>query len=341
MGRLKLTLACWDYDRTQALREGRVTVEGVDLNYIVARPEEGFWRMLKHREFDASEISLSNYIMLVARGESPFIAIPVFPSRSFRHNNIYINTNSGIKSPQDLAGKRVGAPNYHMTALLWLKGMLQDDYGVAPETINWVLAGLDAPGYEDRMNWTPPENLSVTIRTDRTLSEMLADGEIDALLSARSPSCFRAGVPNVARLFPNPMQVEMDYYRRTGFFPIMHAVAIRKDVYEANPWVARNLTMAFQRAKELAMERLWEDAALAVSLPWLVSAAEQHFEVFGHEWWPYGVEANRKTLEAMTRYSFEQGLSPRKVEVDELFAPSTLQDYFQLTNATPTLRPSA
>ncbi len=325
--RLPITFACGDYDRTQALRDGSVEVEGVRLTYIALPPEEIFWRMLKYREFDVSEMSLGNHIMATARGAAAFVAMPVFPSRLFRHSFIFINVHSGIRKPQDLAGKRVGLPEYHMTALVWIRGMLQHDYGVRPQDLHWVLAGQEAPGREDRIEFTMPEELSWESRSDRTLSAMLEEGEIDAVMAARVPSCAVRGSPHVARLFPDYPSVEMDYYRRTKLFPIMHTVVIREEIYARHPWVAQSLLKACERAKAAAMERLWATDTLKCTLPWLIPALEQQRDVFGPDWWPYGVEANRHTLEALIRYSHEQRLIERVIDVSELFASNTLTGF--------------
>ncbi len=324
---LPLTFACGDYDRMRALRDGTVQVEGVQLNYIALPPEEIFWRMLKHREFDASEMSLGNHIMATARGTSPFVAVPVFPSRLFRHSFIFINTHSRISRPQDLAGKRVGAPEYHMTALVWMRGMLQHEYGVRPQDVHWVLAGLETPGREDRIDFRMPEGLSCEFRSDRTLSEMLESGEVDAVMSARAPSCFVRGSPHVARLFGDYAAMEMDYYRRTRLFPIMHTVVIRDDVYAQHPWVAQSFLKACEQAKALALEHLWSTDTLKSMIPSLISVLEQQRDVFGRDCWPYGVEANRHTIKTLIQYCYEQRLTARPVEVSELFAHNTLASF--------------
>lgn len=321
---LRINLACGNYDRTQALMDGSVPVEGVRLNYIAMGPEEIFWRQYKFKEFDVSEVSMCNTIMLAGRGVKDFVAIPVFPSRFFRHSNIFINTRKGIKVPQDFKGKRIGVPEYHMTALLWIRGMLQHEYGVHPEDVHWVLAGLEDAGREDRLPFTMPSRLSWEQHHDRTLTEMLDRGEVDALICARAPSCFTNGSANVARLFPNYWEVEMDYYKRTRLFPIMHSLAIRRDVYDENPWLAPSLLKAFEQAKNHAMNQLWSTGTLKAMIPWLIPVLEQQKSVFEGDCWPYGLEANRPTLETMVQYAHEQGLIERKVAMDELFAPNAL-----------------
>lgn len=252
---------------------------------------------------------------------------PVFPSRLFRHSFIFINVHSGISRPQDLAGKRVGAPEYHITALAWVRGMLQHEYGVLPQDVRWVLASLETPGREDRIDFRLPEGLSWESQSDRTLSEMLDSGDVDAVISARAPSCFLHGSPRVARLFGDYAAVEMDYYRHTRLFPIMHAVVIRDDVYAQHPWVAQSPLKACEQAKALALEHLWSTHTLRYMIPWLIPVLEQQREVFGRNCWPYGVEANRHTIETLVQYSREQRLIPRPVEVDELFAPTTVAGF--------------
>ena len=246
MGKIRLTLACWDYDRTRPLQEGRVQVEGVELTYLPLRVEETFWRMLRYQEFDAAELSMGSYLLSRENGSPRFVAIPVFPSRAFRHSCIYINTESGIREPKDLAGKRVGVPEYQVTMATWARGILQHEYGVKPEQMRWFTGGEEHPGREDKIRHDLPKNIDIrSIGPDQTLSSMLERGEIDAVISPHMPSPFVRRSPKVRRLIPNFREVEKEYYRRTKIFPIMHTVALREDFYEKNPWVAQNLCKAF------------------------------------------------------------------------------------------------
>jgi 4,5-dihydroxyphthalate decarboxylase len=327
--KLHLTVACGDYDRTHALQTGAVEAEGIRLNYIPLEAEEIFWRMGHHQEFDASEMSLSNHVTAVSRGNSPFVAIPVFPSRFFRHSCVFINTGSGIKSPADFKGKKVGAPEYSITAAVWIRGFLNDDYGVRTRDAHWLVGGQEDPGRKERVKLTLPPEINVdSIPDDKTLNGMLESGEIDALISARSPSCFVKGSPHVKRLFPNYKEVEIDYYKRTKIFPIMHVLVIRKEVYEANPWVARSLLKAFTEAKDLAVRKLnFPTNTLSCTLPWLPWEREQLNEIFGPDWWPYGIEANRRVLEHLIRYMGEQGLLARPLKVEELFASNVVGEF--------------
>ncbi len=328
MSKLSLTLACPPYDRVQVLLNGTIVPEGITLNILPMEVEEVFWRQLKYGEFDVSESSLSSYTMLRAKGDNRFIAIPVFPSRFFRHSCIFINTHKGIEEPEDLKGKIVGVPEYQMTAPLWQRGIMADEYGVYPRDMSWRSGGQEEPGRIDKVAMTlPPDVRLEQIPSDKTLSQMLDDGEIDALFTARTPSCFLKGSPNVARLFPNFREVEEKYFQRTGIFPIMHTVIIRREIYEAHRWVAMSLYKAFRQAKDTVMRNFNITAALYTTLPWLTDELERTRLALGNDFWPYGIEPNRKTLEAFFRYHHEQGLSSKKMTIEELFALETMSEF--------------
>lgn len=325
---MRLTLACWDYDRTRALQEGRVPVEGVELTYLPLRVEETFWRMLRYQEFDAAELSLGSYLMAREKGYPRLIAIPVFPSRAFRHSCIYINTDSGIKEPKDLAGKKVGVPEYQITMAIWARGILQHEYGVKPEQMKWFTGGEEHPGREDKIRHDLPPNLDIRpIGPEQTLSSMLERGELDAVISAHMPSPFVRRSPKVRRLIQNFRAVEKDYYRRTKIFPTMHTVALREEVYEKNPWVAQSLCKAFAESKRICQESMYEFSALKYMLAWSIAEMEEEREIFGEDLWPYGLEANRHVLEALVQYAHEQGLIKKLPDVKALFAPNTLDDF--------------
>jgi 4,5-dihydroxyphthalate decarboxylase len=316
---MRLTLACGRYDRTQPLIDGRVRPEGVELNFIPLRPGETFWRQLNHQEFDASEMSLSSYTILRSEGDERFIAIPVYPSRVFRQSAVYVKENSPVASPQDLKGKRVGVGDYQMTAAVWVRGFLQHEYGVRPEDVHWV-AGK--PIRQIR----PPEGIRLEFASTR-LEEMLERGQIDALVSVVLPKNLGKGV---RRLFRDFRKVEADYYRKTGIFPIMHTLALKRIVYEANPWLAVSLYKAFCKARDLSYQWLYDTDALAVSLPWLIDEFEKTRDVI----WDYSIEGSRPTLEALVRYLDEQKLTRRPMKVEELFAPNidrALEDYLNAT----------
>ncbi len=321
MARLNLTFACGPYDRTQALRDETIKPEGIDLTYITLQPAEIFWRMLQYQEFDVSKMSLSNYTTLVSGGNLPFIAIPVFPSRVFRHGYFFINTKAGIKSPKDLIGKRGGVPEYSMTAAVYMRGLLQHEYGVMPNQVKWV------QGRADRLGRKLPDDIDLVQAPAGTeLGDLLERGEIDFLMTANNPLSFRRGSPNVARLFPNYRELEQDYYTRTKIYPIMHTVVIKREIYDRNPWVALSLYKSLCQAKEISYRLLAETGSPKASLAWLQPLLEDEIRIIGKDWYPYGVEKNRPTIEALLQYTVEHGLSDKKLNVEDLFAPSTLRD---------------
>ena len=327
MSRLRLTLGCWNYDRTRALLEERVRPDGNDLNYLNMPVEETFFRMLRHREFDVAEMSLSSYVMSLFTPERPFIAIPVFPSRYFRHSCIYVHAGSGIREPRDLIGKRVGNPEYQMTGPVWIRGILADDYDVPVESVTYCTGGEEEPGRPEKLTLDLPSNIRVErIGPDQTLSAMLESGAIDALYTARMPSSFRRG-GGVKRLFENFAAVEREYFRRTRIFPIMHTVVIRREVYERHPWAAQSLYKAFCAAQRETYDDLNHTAALKVMLPWLTAHVEETRREMGDDFWPYGLGANRETLAIFLRYSHGQGLSKQRLEPEALFAPETLESF--------------
>jgi 4,5-dihydroxyphthalate decarboxylase len=328
MGKIRLTLACWDYDRTRALQDGRVEVEGVELTYLPLRVEETFWRMLRYREFDVAELSTGSYLMARDQGTPKLIAIPVFPSKTFRHSCIYINTDSGIKKPADMAGKRVGVPEYQITMAIWARGILQHEYGVPPEKMEWFTGGEEQPGREDKVKHDLPPNIDIqAIGPQQTLSSMLEKGEIDAMISAHMPSPFVRSHPKVRRLIPNFREVEQDYFRRTKIFPIMHTVAIREEVYEKNPWVAQSLVKAFNESKRICQEAMYEFSALKYMMAWSIDEMEKERAVLGDDPWAYGLEANRHVLETLVQYAHEQGLIKKPLDLKSLFAASTLEEF--------------
>ena len=326
MAKLTISLACCDYDRTRALFDGRVGVEGCEVIATAIEPEEAFHRAFKYREFDVSELSLSSHTLQVSRGENHYVAIPAFVSRLFRHSGIYIRTDRGIRRPQDLKAKTLGLPEYQITANVWIRGLLHDEYGVNVRDVHWRSGGVEDPGREERAPLKlPPEIDLKPIPKEKTLSAMLEAGELDGMIGARAPSCFLRGAPNVARLFPDFRAVEQDYFRRTKMFPIMHVIGVRRSLAEKHPWLAVNLLKAFIKAKELCWYELGQIGHLFTSLPWGVAEFAATRALMGDDYWSYGVEHDRHVLEAFTRYHHEQGLSARQVKLEELFAPSTLE----------------
>jgi len=321
---LPLTYASCRYDRIEPLRAGEVRVEGVDLNVIVfPSGRQIFDRMVGAEEFDVSELSASEFISLKGGGDSRFVAIPVFPSRVFRHGYIFINTRSGIRTPKDLEGRRIGLPLYTQTASIWLRGHLMHQFGVDIGTIRWVQGAVETGGSHGKPH-APPLLKPVAIEqnaTGRPLGELLADGEIDAYLGSRKPASFGRH-PDVVRLLPNHHALERELFERDRIFPIMHLVAIRRALYEQHPWIANSLYTAFVESKRIARTRLRYAGSLAAMLPWLQDEIEEIDEVFpGGDPFPYGVAPNRPTLEALVRYMVEQHFIPRAIPVEQLFVP--------------------
>jgi 4,5-dihydroxyphthalate decarboxylase len=328
VNKLDVSLACWSYDRVQALVDDMVRPEGINLNMQILDVEETFFRMLRNREFDAAEMSLSSYCVTLSRAERPFVAIPVYPSRFFRHGCIFVSASSGITEPSQLAGRRVGVPEYQMTAPVWIRGILQDEYGLDPASVTYVTGGEEQPGREEKLKIDLPAKFRVeNIGSEATLAQALAAGEIDALYTARAPSTFYNRPDAVRRLFPNFVEVEKDYFRRTGIFPIMHVVAIRRELYERHRWVAQALMKAFVAAQQQVYRDLRVSASLKTMLPWQIAAVEETIATMGEEWWPYGLERNRPALETFLRYHHEQGLSRSELSIDDLFAPETLETF--------------
>jgi len=328
MGKLRLTMACWNYDRTRALMEGRVPIDGVELNYLNLPVEEIFFRMLRHQEFEVAELSLSSYTVSLFRDNPPFIAIPIFPSRFFRHSCIYVNADSGIREPRDLMGKRIGNPEYQMTAPVWIRGIMSDEYGVPVTSPTYYSGGEETPGRAEKIPLSLPREIRLdAIPSDKTLSQMIESGEIDALYTARAPSTFGNGSGKVRRLFENYATVEREYYLKTRIFPPMHIVALRRDVYEKNRWIAQSLAKAFIAAQKDAYDEIRSTAALKSMLPWLTHHVEETEELMGRDFWPYGFEPNIDALSTFLRYHHEQGLSKRLLTPKDLFAPESLESF--------------
>jgi 4,5-dihydroxyphthalate decarboxylase len=306
MSKLRLTLGAWDYDRIRPLFDGSIQPEGIEITPV-------------------SELSFANYTMLRARGDDSFIAIPVFPSRLFRHSCIYVNKNAGINEPKDLMGKKIGVPEYSMTAAVFARGMLLHEYGIEPASIEWFSGTQDGLQRPSRIDYVLPESVVLhRMPLEHDMGSMLNTGELDAIISPNAPHSLNDDPSPVRRLFENYRQAEKEYFAKTGIFPIMHTVVLRKDVYEAYPWAATSLYEAFNKAKDYAYQELMETDALKLTLPWVVAEVEETRRIMGHDFWAYGVERNRVSLEALPRYLHEQSLSDRAPEIEELFAPNTL-----------------
>jgi 4,5-dihydroxyphthalate decarboxylase len=326
MGRLALTLACGDYDRTRALEDGSIRPDGIDLTYLRLPVEETFFRMLRHREFDVAEMSLSTYVATLDAETPPFVALPVFTSRMFRHGGIYLNADAGIEQPSDLRGRRVGNPEFQLTAGVWIRGILAEHHGVPLDSVAYVSGGQESPGRIEKGRVETPFRMEAA-PPGRTLADMLANGEIDALYTPRVPSPFQRRDPRVKRLFPDVVGAERAYFAATGIFPIMHVVVIRRDVYERHRWVAQSLYKAFVAARDDAYGRIYDSSALRFMTPWLIQEIEQARDLFGADYWSYGVRANQDVLATFLRYHHEQGLSHRLREPEAIFAPESLEAF--------------
>ncbi|MGE0036503.1 MAG: ABC transporter substrate-binding protein [Xanthobacteraceae bacterium] len=326
MADIPITIACGNYDRCRAIRDGRVKVEGCDVTYLPLYPEEIFFRAFRYREFDVAELSLSSYIRTVAAGTSDYVGIPAFVSRLFRHSGIYVRADAGIEKPEDLRGKRIGLPEYQITAVVWMRGMLQHEYGVKPSEIHWRSGGQEEAGRDERVPLKPIPGLDLQpIGKDQTLVGMLRDGELDALFTARGPSSFLRGEPHIRRLFPDTRAAEQAYFRKTKMFPLMHLVGIRKELVAKHPWLPTSVYKAFCEAKALAMVDLLDVNALMVTLPWMIPETEETMALMGPDYWAYGVHENMREIEALTQYIYEQGLVDRKLSAEELFHPSMFE----------------
>lgn len=326
MTRLRLTLACGDYDRTRALEDGSLRPDGIDLVYVRLSPEETFFRMIRHREFEVAELSLSSYVHSLKADPAPFVALPVFPSRMFRHSSVFVNADAGIHAPEDVVGKVVGSPEYQLSACVWIRGILAEYHGVAVDSVRYRTGGQEATGRLEKAPLDLPANIDVQpIGPDQTLSQMLVEGEIDVLCTPRIPGPFRAGDPRFRRLFGDVVAAEKRYFAASGIFPIMHVVVVRRDVYQAHPWVMQSLVKAFTQAKERGAERLYDSSALRFMLPWLNEHLEETRELLGDDYWSYGLASNYETLATFLRYHHEQGLHPRLLRPEELFAPESIE----------------
>jgi 4,5-dihydroxyphthalate decarboxylase len=326
VGRLRLSFACGDYDRTRAIEDGTIRPDGVDITYLRLPVEETFFRMLRHREFDMAEMSLSTYVTTLEQDPAPFVALPVFTSRMFRHGGIFVNADAGIDKPEDLHGKRVGTPEMQLTAGVWIRGILAEHHGVPVDSVRYYTGGQETPGRLEKS--AVHTGLDVeAIGPDRTLNEMLVAGEIDCLQSPRVPSSFRKGDPRVRRLFADVVTAEQGYFAATRIFPIMHVVVLRRDLHERHPWVAQSMTKALTLARDDAYRRIYDTSALRFMLPWLTAHLEEARVLLGEDYWSYGLEPNRRALEVFLGYHHGQGLSTLTTSADALFAPEAVESF--------------
>jgi 4,5-dihydroxyphthalate decarboxylase len=326
-GRLRLSVAMGDYDRTRALLDGRVLIDGVNPVYMTMSPEEAFFRAMRQQAFDISELSLSSYVIKASRGDCPYVAVPVFLSRAFRHTSIWVRKDR-IRAPQDLKGRRVGVPEYQLTANVWARAILQDDHGVFPRDIAWVRGGIHEPQRPEKIVLTLPSDVRVEdAPAGRTISDLLDAGEIDGFIAPRPPAGAAARNPQVRWLFDDPTAAAKDWYRRTGIFPIMHVLGVRRTLAERHPWLPVAVLKAFTQAKALALDALADTSATKVTLPFVEEHLKAARETLGEDFWSYGVTGNGSTLRTFLRHHHAQGLSAREMVLDELFHPTAYESH--------------
>jgi 4,5-dihydroxyphthalate decarboxylase len=326
MAKLNLSLAVGPYDRTRALIDGTVQIDGVTPIGMTLSPEEIFFRAFRAAEFDICELSLSSFSVKTAQGNSPYVGVPAFVSRAFRHTSIYVRTDR-IKKPADLKGKRVGVPEYQLTANVWARALLQDDYGVKPSDIQWVRGGIEEAARPEKIAIALPADVHIEdAPAGKSISALLAEGAIDGFIAPRPPS-LPANTPNVGWLFADPVAAAKDYFKRSSIFPIMHLVGVRRTLAEQHPWLPGAVLKAFSEAKAVALRQLSDTSATKVTLPFVEERLAEARALMGEDFWPYGLAANRKTLETFLRHHHAQGLSPRLLKPEELFHPGTLESF--------------
>jgi 4,5-dihydroxyphthalate decarboxylase len=324
MAKLALSIAVGDYDRVRPLVDGSVQIDGLDPVFMLLEPEEIFFRAFRHADFDICELSMSSFTVKTAGGDCPYVGVPVFPSRAFRHNSIYIRTDRGIARPEDLKGRRIGVPEYQVTANVWTRAMLEQDYGVKPSDVTWVRGAYEQAGRIEKIAVTLPPDVHVEDAPEgATISGLLADGAVDALIGPRAPSCFTAGHPHVGWLFADPAAAGAAWFRKTRIFPIMHLLGIRRSLAERHPWLPAAVMKAFEQAKARALAKLRDVAATKVTLPFVEEQLPVARQLMGEDFWSYGLDANRHVLEVFLRRHHAEGLSSRLLTPEDLFHPST------------------
>ncbi|MGI1662551.1 ABC transporter substrate-binding protein [Palleronia sp. KMU-117] len=325
MAKLTLSLACTASDRTRPILDGRVSIPGVEIIGLPGEPEEIFRRALRDRAFDITELSMASHITTTARGDSAYVGVPVFPSRAFRHSGVFVNAAAGIAAAEDLKGRRIGLPEYQQTAAMWMRGILAEHHGIAPSDVEWVVGSQEVPGGTERVAITLPDHIRMRrIAPTETLNGLLASGEIDALITPRPPSSFLSGTGSVVRLWPDYRSAEIAFYKKSGFFPIMHCIAIRRELAQDNPWLPVEIFRAFSAAKAIALDEVQRNNFLRVSLPWIAAHYDETVGLMGADPWPYGFGRNQNELDAMTRFAHLDGLTSRPLPARDLFHPSTL-----------------
>ena len=328
MAKLELSVAVGDYDRTRPLVDGEVLIDGVEPVFMLLSPEEIFFRAFRHAPFDICELSLSSFTVKTANRDCPYVGVPVFPSRAFRHTSIVVRTDRGIKKPADLKGRRIGSPEYQLTACVWARALLHDEYGVKPADVTWVRGGMDEPGRVEKIALKLPKGVKLeSASADTTLNAMLEAGEIDGILGPRVPASMERGDPKVGWLFKDPTAEASAYYKRTGIFPIMHIIGIRRTLVDKHPWLPAAVFKAFEAAKAAAITKLSDTSATKVTLPFVKEQLRAARQLMGRDYWSYGFEQNRKTLDTFLKHHHSQGLSKRRVKPEELFHSSTLESF--------------
>ncbi|WP_137181282.1 PhnD/SsuA/transferrin family substrate-binding protein [Roseomonas sp. AR75] len=328
MSDLQLSIAIGPYDRMMPLVRGEVRIDAVDPQFMLLEPEEIFFRAMRHEAFDICELSLSSYSLRVARGDSPYVAVPVYPSRAFRHTCIVVRTDRGIHTPADMRGKRIGMPEYQLTANVWARAILEEEYGVHQRDIAWVRGGYETPGRIEKLSVTLPEGVRVESAPEgKTISGMLAAGELDGVMGPRAPSCFERGDPNIRWLFDDPTAEATAWFAKTRIFPVMHVLGIRKSLVEKHGWLPGAVMKAFEASKRVALERLTDTSATKVTLPFVEENLRRARQLMGEDFFSYGLSANRHVFEYFLRHHHAQGLSDRVLSPEELFHPATLESH--------------
>lgn len=328
MTKLQISVAMGDYDRTRPLVDGRAQVDGAEIIPMLLSPEEMFFRAFRHQAFDVSELSLSSYSISVARGDPHYVAVPVFLSRAFRHTSVYVRKDRGIERPEDLKGRRIGIAEYQLSANVWIRGILEEEHGVAPSEITWVRGGMHTPGRPEKIKVTLPDDITVEEAPEgATLNAMLEAGEIDGFIGPRAPRCFAEGHPQVGRLWSDSMAAAEDYYRRSRIFPIMHVLGVRRSLADAHPWLPGALLKAFTEAKRIAEDLLSDTSATKVTMPFVEDTLDRARRLMGPDPWSYGLAPNAHVLDRFLDYHHAQGLSPRRVQVEELFHPGSVEAF--------------
>lgn len=328
MKKMTLSMAIGNYDRHRGIIDGSVQIDGVEPVIMTLSPEEMFFRAMRHEEFDIAELSLSSFTLRTARGDNPYVGIPVFPSRAFRHASIIVNVNSGIEKPQDLVGKRVGIAEWQLTANVWTRAFLQDDFGVEPADITWMRGGIEEKGRVEKLELNLSKDIHIeNIKPTQTLGKMIEAGEIDAYIGPRAPLCFHPGNENLRWLFADPMKAALDYYRKSNIFPIMHLIGVKRELVKRHPWIAMALMKAFSESKRRAWELLVDTSATKVMLPFVEELVRTCQQDMGEDFWSFGIQSNAHVLRNFVEHHHAQGVSDRLVDIQELFHPASLEKF--------------